>query len=234
MNKPTVEMFRGDAIETLTRFADEGRTFDALVADPPYCSGGVTNAERKRAPSAKYYESALPDFSDNLDQFALWDFSRAWLVAARRVMKPRSYAFVFCDWRQLNVFSSAFQSAGFYWRGVVVWNKENARPNKGHFTPTCEFVLWGTSGAEKSDKYAKALVAAPYVKNGERVHASQKPTEVVEYLLKILPDDARSVVDPFAGSGTTGVAARNLGLDFAGVELIDFYFDEARRRLGIA
>ncbi len=67
----SVDLIFGDALETLNAFVTEGRTFDALVTDPPYCSGGVTPADRRRSPNAKYFDTKNPAFDDGLDQFSL-------------------------------------------------------------------------------------------------------------------------------------------------------------------
>lgn len=231
-----VELVFGDALETLKTLGDAGRVFDALVTDPPYCSGGLTPAERRRTSNDKYRLAAKaprPSFDDGLDQVALWDFSRAWLTAARKILAPIGYVAIFCDWRNLPVFASALQASGMFWRGVGVWDKGNARPNRGHFTQTCEFVLWGTSTDRKSEKYGWGYFPAASVSSANRTHPTEKPTDVLKSILAILPDSARAVVDPFAGSGTTGVAAREMGLDFVGVENNEHYFNAMKKRLAL-
>lgn len=226
-----VELIRGDALETLKALAETGRTFDALVTDPPYCSGGVTPAERRRSPNSKYFETKSVAFDDGLDQISLWETTRAWLVAARRVLAPIGYVAIFCDWRQIPVFSSAFQSAGLFWRGVAVWDKGNARPNRGQFKPVCEFLIWGTATWEKSDKFGNGLFRLPPDPATRRYHPAQKPVALIKQILAILPDKARAVLDPFCGSASTGIAAREMGLDFTGIEISEHYYKIARDRL---
>jgi site-specific DNA-methyltransferase (adenine-specific) len=232
----TMRIIHGDALETLDRLIDEGARFDAILTDPPYCSGGMTMSERKRATTFKYYDAPAAgniDYDDAQDQVAFTFTLRSLFTRSKRLLNEAGYVFCFCDWRQIPAVSTAFQSAGLLWRGVISWDKGNARPNKGTFTPLCEFIVWGTRGAGKSDKFGRGLIKAAPPASAQRVHQSEKPIDLLVELLKILPDGARSVLDPFAGSGTVGCACERLGLDFTGVEINEHYANVAKQRLGV-
>lgn len=226
------EIINGNCLDVLERLAQEGRQFDAVVADPPYCSGGVTPASIKSGVKKYIHRTDLGDFGDGMTQHAYVWFTRLWLEACRNVLKSPGYVFMFIDWRQLPTASDALQVAGYIWRGVAVWDKGCARPNKGQLTQSAEFIVWGTKDAAKSEKVVHAGVVKAYAPTAEaRIHPTQKTPSVISSILKVLPDDATSVLDPFAGSGSTGISALECGLDFVGIEANARYCELARGRL---
>ena len=231
---PAFEILQGDCLDRLRDLAKEGRKFDALVADPPYCSGAMSPADISRGTGiAKYCERTdLGSFSDAMSQRAFLLFTREWLHAARAVMKSPGYCFVFIDWRQLPTVSDAIQTAGWIWRGIAVWDKGNARPNFGHVSQTTEFIVWGTVDAEKSKKIVpQSVFRKNSPKMADRIHPTQKEPEVIRGFLEVLPDDATAVLDPFSGSASTGIAALSLGLDYVGIEEQPGFCEVSRGRL---
>ncbi len=260
--KMNYEIIEGDCFQELRRLADGGAQFDAIIAAPPYCSGGFLPALADGKDLRKYVKSTnLGQFNDSMNIRALMNFTRDWIWQARRCLKSPGYFFLFTDWRMLPTFSDAISLGEIVQRGILTWNKKNSRPNKGHFSQTSEFVLWGTKDKLKSDKFVvKSVftqsqlesddatldelpnektvessvftVAAPAIIN--RIHPTQKSVEIIAELLRILPDDATSVCDPFSGSGTTGVAAINAGLDYVGIERDATFAARSRKRLDAA
>lgn len=130
---------------------------------------------------------------------------------------------IFSDWRQLPALTDAMQWANWTWRGVAVWDKtEGARaPNKAYFRHQAEFIAWGTNG-RLPPSFEKGRPTAPGVFrssiDSKKVHLCQKPVSVMTWLLSLLPDHAEWVLDPFAGSGSTILAADAAGLSCAAVE----------------
>lgn len=232
----TTRIIHGDALETLDRLIADGARFDAVLTDPPYCSGGLTMSERKRSTTCKYYDKPADqniDYDDAQDQNSFTFTLRSLFTRSKRLLTDAGYVFCFCDWRQIPTVSTAFQSSGLMWRGVISWDKGNARPNKGTFTPLCEYIVWGTRGAGKSEKFGRGLIKCAPPPSVKRCHQSEKPVELLVELLEILPDGARAVLDPFCGSGSVGAACEKLGLDFTGVELNEHYANVAKQRLGV-
>lgn len=233
------KIITGDAITELAKLRDAGASFSAVATDPPYCSGGVTINERRRSVKRKYFGNREGDdnwrfdcvqFNDTMDAPALYDFTRAWLRVCYDLLLNSGYVFIFCDWRTIPIFASCLQGAGLQWLGVIPWNKQNARPNPGIFTPICEYVVYGSKNG-KSDKHCKGLITASPPKPDERVHPTQKPVSAFETLYTILPDNARAVLDPFCGAGASGVAALRRGLDYVGIDVIQEYANAALARL---
>lgn len=212
----------------------DGVKFDAVVADPPYCSGGdVTTARSKRL--TKYFEflrlrPQVKEFNDSMDQLSYGVFISILLNGVRVLLNAPGYVFLFSDWRQLPVNLIVFQLSGLTPRGVIPWNKKNSRPNPGVFRNQCEYVVWGTL-CGVSSRYAMGYIEKSMKPVGARLHLTEKPVEVIEHLLKILPDGARNVFDPFAGSGSTGEACANLGLSFVGCDQEEEFIKIAEKRL---
>ena len=226
---------QGEALDLLRAIPDG--SVDALVTDPPYSSGGATTAQRKASPNKKYPQSGssnakLPTFfGDNRDQrsFAFW--ASLWMSECLRVCKPGAPAVVFTDWRQLPLVTDVFQCGGWVWRGVAVWGKPAARPQKGRFTAQCEYVVWGSKGPMPARDGAPTLPGL-YVESAprKRVHITQKPVTLMGDLLKIVKPGGL-VLDPFCGAGTTGVAAVQHGYRFLGFDLSAEYAQTARERI---
>lgn len=234
------ELHEGDALELLR--ALPAGVADAVVTDPPYSSGGTSNAERTElAPSTKYVTTGAeivgPEFTgDNRDQRSHILWSTLWLTAARRASKPGALLVVTSDWRQLPATTDAVQAGGWVWRGVAVWAKRSGRPRRGGFRNQSEFVVWATNGRMAAAETAPCLpgvVVAQAPRNNERVHLTQKPLDLFEVLVQVAPPGG-IVLDPFAGSGTTGVAAVGLRRGFIGFELVPAYAEIARQRIATA
>ena len=211
--------------------------FDAVFADPPYSSGGAFRGDRMLPTSAKYQSSEnrgiYAEFSgDNRDQRAYGYWSALWIGACQSRMAPGGIVGLFTDWRQLPTTTDALQAGGFVWRGIVPWDKtEGARPQKGRYRNQCEYLVWGSNGPMPD-----AGVCAPgcfrYSAGSEpKQHIAGKPTALLVDMLAIA---GLTILDPFMGSGTTGVAAVKTGRRFIGIEIDETHFDTACRRIEAA
>jgi len=234
---PQSTLYMGDALSTLRELP--AQSIDAVIADPPYSSGGTTTADRtSRKARDKYVSSSaahtLADFEgDQRDQRSYTYWCTLWLTEALRLTKPRGLCLVFTDWRQLPVTSDALQVAGWVWRGLVVWHKPGARPHKGRFANAAEYLVWGSKGHLGAQPEAPCLpgvysIASP--RGEERVHITQKPLLLLRQLIEITAPSA-TVLDPFMGSGTTGVAAVLEGRRFIGIEKSEAIAESARNRI---
>ncbi|MQT13628.1 DNA-methyltransferase [Segnochrobactrum spirostomi] len=221
----------GDALEILTTL--ERGVFDALIADPPYCSGGTTAGERIAVPSRKYQTSSdrglYPEFAgDTMDQRSFYAWSTLWLSRARAAVRPGGIAAVFSDWRQLPVTTDALQAAGWIWRGIAVWDKtERCRPQLGRYRQQAEYVVWGTNGPRPLAGPVAPGVLRAGVPRFKR-HIAGKPIEVMEGLLAVVDGP---VLDPFMGSAPVGLACARRGLAYLGIEVVPEIYRIAVDRL---
>lgn len=229
-------LYQGDALAVLRDLPSA--SVDAVITDPPYSSGGFVRSDRTADPHTKYVQSdsvwgsGLATFSgDNRDQrgYAYW--CCLWLSECLRITKPGGVAAIFTDWRQLPVTTDILQAGGFVWRGIVPWYKPSSRPQAGRFTAAYEYIVWGSAGPMPIDLTAAVLPGFyQAMPPREREHITQKPLDVMRKLVRIAPKSG-TVLDPFMGSGTTGVAAVLEGRQFVGIELVEHYYRVAEARI---
>ncbi len=230
---PGWEVRQGDAMRLV--MALERDSFDGVVTDSPYSSGGMTRGDRNAATSTKYVRAdssnrALPEFAgDTRDQrsFAYW--CTLWYAEALRVTRPGGLLFTFTDWRQLPVTTDAVQAGGWVWRGIVPWNKtEQARPQKGRPRAQCEYVVFATKGAHEQRPDAPCVPGyyeeppAVWTRSPPRAraHITEKPIGLLCDMVSLLPEGGR-VLDLFGGSGTTAAAALRTGREVLVFELVE-------------
>jgi site-specific DNA-methyltransferase (adenine-specific) len=228
-------LHQGEALRVLRSLATA--SVDAVITDPPYSSGGFTRGDRTGTTTTKYVLTSSKrryvDFSgDNRDQrsFAYW--CALWLSECLRIAKPGAPICVFTDWRQLPATTDAVQAGGWIWRGIVPWDKAACRPQKGRFAAQCEYIVWGSSGPLPAQRGVGCLrgIVREAVRRDDKHHITGKPTRVMRELAGICPPGG-VILDPFAGSGTTGVGALLEGRRFIGIEQSAHYFDLALARL---
>lgn len=227
----------GDALRSLDFMPDD--LADAFIIDPPYSSGGLHKGDRARPPSRKYQHSGTinrrDDFAgESRDQRSWVAWSTLWLAQCLRVSKPGAYLMAFSDWRQLPSLTDAIQAAGWLWRGVAVWDKGlGARaPHPGYLRHQAEYIVWGTNGRIRTKAKGGPFpgVFQHSVKQSDKHHMCGKPTPLMRDLARILPADSL-VVDPFCGSGSTGVGAILEGHRFIGIDEGIANVETSRRRL---
>ena len=230
---PSWEIIHGDALKVLREFAPN--TFDAVITDPPYASGGRTQAEKNKSTDKKYSsmgESAPPPFDgDSKDQRSWTRWAAEWLYDARKVCKPGAPVCMFIDWRQLPAATDALQWAGWIWRGTAVWDKGNSRPQKGRFRQQAEYIVWGSNGDMPISRPVPCLPGVfKYGNPQNRIHLTEKPLQLMRDVVKITEPGGR-ILDPFAGSGSTVLAAVLEGYSATGIEITDTYAAIAKERI---
>lgn len=233
-----VTLYQGDCMNTMAQIADG--SVDGLIIDPPYSSGGTFSTQRKAESGKKYLDTGgakqteLPSFSgDNMDMRSFTMFMRAVLFEGRQKTKESGVCCVLIDFRNLPAVADAMQMAGWTWRGIAVWDKLNSRPQKGRFKNQCEYIVWGSNGAMPPDRGVPVLDGVFRFQNvptARAHHQTEKPIGLMEKVVEIVPPGG-TVLDCFMGSGSTGVACVRTGRRFIGIELNEFYFETAARRI---
>lgn len=213
---------------------------DAVVTDPPYSSGGATRGDRSASPRAKYAQPVnatadkLPHFDgDNRDQLSQLYWCALWLAQALRLTAEGGIVGCFTDWRQLTTAINAVQVGGWVLRGVAPWCKVNARPQKGRISAGAEYLVWGSSGS--MGRVGNGVSTPGYVeeippRGAKRMHLTQKLERVMEWALGPVALGG-TVLDPFMGSGSTGVACLKTGRVFVGIDQQEAYCEIAAKRL---
>lgn len=245
-NAEPVTVVCGDALSVLRDLPDA--SFDAVVTDPPYSSGGMTRGDRTQSVATKYVQTSSERFrtadfaGDNRDQRSWAYWCHLWLSECLRVTKPGGYILAFTDWRQLPTLTDAIQGAGWVWRGILSWDKgPSARAAAPHyFRHQCEYVVWGTRGPRAPCAHwppeGKGCYPGAYshgVTQADKHHVTGKPTRLMRDLVFCVPPGGL-ILDPFGGSGTTAVGAAFENRRCVVIEQDTGYCDIIRRRVASA
>ena len=229
-----ISLYNGDALDILSTLPEN--SVDAVLTDPPYSSGGASLSAKQADPASKYqnssakriYPSMLGDAKDQRS-WTMW--CMLWLGQCWHIAKDGAPIMVFTDWRQLPALTDAIQGAGWRWLGIVPWDKRSARPQIGRFRQQCEFVVYGSKGRLTSPSraclpglYAYSVVAS------QKVHLTSKPVALMHDLLAITQSGG-TVLDPFMGGGSVGIACRESGRGYIGIELSPEYYAISRDRI---
>lgn len=168
-----------------------------------------------------------------MDQRSWRNFMCEIMLEARRVTRPGGVCVLFIDWRQIPNLSDAIQWAGWIMRGIIVWDKPGSRHQRGRFRQQAEFALWGSNGALPFDRGVPALPGVfthMHVPETARFHQTQKPLELMRQVVRICSPGG-TILDPFAGSGTTLEAAVLEGYRAIGVEMVPEYVQVVEKRM---
>lgn len=243
-------ILKGDCVAMLERLPDH--SIDAVFADPPYnlqLEGALHRPDQSKV-------DAVDDEWDQFASFEAYDaFTRAWLLAVRRVLKPEGTIWVIGSYHNIFRVGAIMQDLGFWILNDVVWRKTNPMPNfRGRrFQNAHETMIWASRdrGAKgytfnydamkaanddvqmRSDWLFPICTGSERLKNekGEKVHPTQKPEALLARVLLSSTKPGDTVLDPFFGSGTTGAVAKRLGRNFVGVEREQGYIDAALDRI---
>lgn len=227
-----VELRLGDCLEAMGSLGTG--SVDAVITDPPYCSGGVMEAAKGRA-KGQGLRGGAGRFQwfdgDNMSTPGLAFLLRAVACEALRVVKPSGHLLMFCDWRMVATLAPAVESAGWRMRNLVVWDKGSMGLGTG-FRPSHEMVLHLTHRApEFHAADVGNVIRSKRVHSSARVHPTEKPVELLRHLVRVTTPRSGIVLDPFAGSGTTGEAAYLEGARAVLIERDESYHEAIVSRL---
>ena len=240
----------GDCIDNLRAMPAE--SVDLVFADPPY----NLQLEGQLSRPDQSVVDAVDDDWDKFASFADYDrFTRDWLQAARRVMKPDATLFVIGSYHNIFRVGATLQDLGFWILNDIVWLKANPMPNfRGRrFTNAHETLIWASKTPEakrytfnyealkagnedcqmRSDWLFPLCTGRERLKDdaGRKVHPTQKPEALLARVILSASHPGDVVLDPFFGTGTTGAVAKRLGRDFVGLERDPGYAAAARARI---
>lgn len=245
---PVNQILAGDCLEVLRTLPET--CVDLVFADPPYnlqLSQDLWRPEMTRV-------DAVDEAWDQFGSFQEYDeFSRRWLGACRRVLKDTGTLWVIGTYHNIFRLGAILQDLGFWILNDVVWIKTNPMPNfRGvRFTNAHETLIWASKrqGSKytfnhhamkalnddlqmRSDWVLPICTGAERIRvNGEKAHPTQKPEALLYRVLLAASNPGGIVLDPFFGTGTTGVVAKRLGRQWIGIERQMSYVEIARRRI---
>lgn len=227
-----VTIYHGDCVDIMRSLKEV--KLDAIITDPPYCSGGSLESQKNTKGQGHRSERLRNDVewfsADNMTTGGLVWLIRTVLVESRRLLNPNRSAFVFTDWRMVPFLAPALESSGLRYRNMIVWDKGSAGLGVG-FKPAHEIILEYTNGStEYGTKTGQNVIRSKRVHTSQREHACQKPSDVMAKLLEVSTMPGTTILDPFMGSGTALMAAKQLGRKSIGIELNEGHCESAAKR----
>ncbi len=246
---PTNSILIGDCVDIMRSLPEQ--SVDLIFADPPY--NLQLGGDLHRPNNSKV--DAVDNDWDQFESLQNYDeFTKAWLSAARDLLKPDGSIWVIGSYHNIFRLGYILQDLGFWILNDVIWRKTNPMPNfRGRrFTNAHETLIW--AGKSKDSKYTfnyetmKAMNEdlqmrsdwhLPLCTGGERLkdadgkkaHPTQKPESLLYRVLMASSKPGDVVLDPFFGTGTTGAVAKQLGRDYIGLERDEGYAAFARERI---
>jgi modification methylase len=240
----------GDCIAEMAQLP--AQSVDLIFADPPY--NLQLQGDLKRPDDSRV--DAVDDDWDKFASFSVYDdFTRAWLAACRRVMKPTATLWVIGSYHNIFRVGAILQDLQFWILNDVVWRKSNPMPNfRGRrFTNAHETLIWaardpggkgytfnyealkaGNDDVQMRSDWTIALCTGEErlkANDGKKLHPTQKPEALLARIILASSRPGDLVLDPFSGTGTTGAVAKRLGRCFIGIEREASYAAAAQARI---
>lgn len=209
----------GNCMEHLAMMPDG--FVDAIITDPPY---GISYQSAWRTDSSQWKPKLDNDDAPQVE----------WLTDAFRILKDNTCIAVFCEWRFQDVFKTAIADAGFEVKSQVIWDREwhGMGDLNGSFAPSHDVIWFAVKGRYTfPDKRPTSVLRFPRIAAEALEHPTQKPVDLIAYLIKVLTVEGALIYDPFMGSGTLAVAATRLKRRWIGSEIAPNYVQVATRRL---
>ncbi len=248
-------IIQGEATQVM---ADLPKNSVQLVfADPPYnLSGNGLQWEGNQTGGDWYM---VDEDWDKMSEQEYYKFTYAWIKGVDRLLKDNGSLFTSCTYHNLGEVMTNMKNLGFKINNVITWYKTNSMPNmtKRTLTHSCEYIVWGVKGEnwvfnydvskkinpEKrkngKEKQMRDMWRLPLCqgnerikgKNGRAAHPTQKPEELLKRIVLIGSNEEDLIIDPFIGTGTTGVIAERYNRRWIGIELDEEYVDLANDRI---
>ncbi|MEK6873483.1 MAG: site-specific DNA-methyltransferase [Nanoarchaeota archaeon] len=239
----------GDIIEIMTKIP--AGSVDLILTDPPYnaSKGGVNLPDNKTG--GAYYK--VNEEWDKFDKYSDYlDFTKKWIKESNRVLSENGTILICCSHHNIGEVIIALKELDYKPLNIITWRKPNAMPNitKRMLTHSTEFIVWYAKGRNwtfnydkmKKYNYGKQLRDVwdfPSCQGPERIkgkdgraaHPTQKPLKLFRRLIEMASNENQVILDPFMGSGTTAVAAEDLGRKWIGIDNNSMYIQLANDRI---
>ena len=226
-----VTLYCGDCREII--YGLEG--YQAVVTDPPYCSGGFSEAGKRAATGMGLRSETIREVgwfvNDNMTSTGiafLLSHVAGWAV--RKLPKGGTFT-AFTDWRMVPILVPAIESSGMRYQSLIVWVKPNAGLGTG-FKAQHELAMHFSYGTP--DYFAldgANVINQRRVHSADKIHQTEKPVGLMAEIIRVVSDEGHTILDPFTGSGAVLLAAKLNGRKAIGIELDEKYCELAAERL---
>ena len=221
-------IINGECVAEMDKLISDGVKVDAIITDPPYNIARENNFHTMN-------RSGL-DFGEWYKDFDLF----SWIDKGVDMLNKDGCMFIFNDWKNIGNIAIYAENLGMDIKDCFRWEKLNPMPRNRdrRYITDFEMAVWLVKKKSKwvfnrqDDKFERPKFTSALVSGKEKTaHTTQKPISLMENIIKIHTNEDQIVFDPFMGSGTTGVACKNLNRKFIGIELDKDYFNIAKNRI---
>lgn len=222
-----ITIYHGDCREILPSL----RKVDLVLTDPPYASGARNDANRQvRGSMLRSMEDEDWFSHDAMTTWGFQWFMRSVLIEMRRCVDVGTHIYWFTDWRMTPTVYGMLEAQGYRVNHCLVW----AKPHFGmgaYWRNAHENIVFASVGqpTQMKDRGRSSVLTVKNLSTDERIHPTEKPLALFESIM--LAVNFETVLDPFCGSGTALVAAKNLGKKAVGIEIEERYAEAAAQRL---
>jgi len=234
-----IKLYNGDCLDVMEGIED--KSIDLVVTDPPYkiIAGGCRIANNGKEPSGilnKRYDNKRADWVEEVRNGTMFKHNKInfkdWLPDIFRILKDGTHFYVMVNDRNMQEMLNEATKIGFKVVNILIWKKNNCTPNK-YYMKNTEFILLFRKGKARSinNMGTKQCLEVDNI-IGNKTHPTEKPVELMEILINNSSNEDEIVLDLFMGSGSTGVACKNINRNFIGIELDENYFNIAKERIG--
>lgn len=202
----------------------DGIKVDCIVTDPPYLMDYKSNRRKNKNDR---FDKIKNDKDNN-------ELIKNFIPKCYELLNDNTAIYMFCSWHNIDFFKQEFEKH-FKLKNLLVWNKNNHGSGdlKGSYAPKHELILYGHKGRSlHNNKRIADVLNYDKISSSKLLHPTEKPVDMLEWFVSNNSNENDIILDPFMGSGSTGVACKNLNRNFIGIELDKEYFDIAKERIG--
>jgi len=226
-----VKLYLGDCLEILPTL--EAGSVDAVITDPPYSSGTrqATNRTAGNIPKrGERWANAGIVWDTSFSSFGLSQFMNVFYRLIKSPLVEGAHIYTFIDWRHYPLLTMTIEGAGLFINNLLVWDK-TIYALGGNYRSQHELIVFASYGKARQLNYHDLgnVLSFKRVSNGD--HPTEKPTSLIQVIIEYSTDEGDTILDPFMGSGTTGVACVQTNRNFIGIEIEPKYFEIAEKRI---
>lgn len=231
VEKRNFKLFQGNAYTIINEFVKNDVKVNHIITDPPYNISHENNFNTLKRPRQGV---DFGEWDKNFDLFS-------WIPEYGKILDKNGSMIVFCSYRYMSFIIKTMEESNLEVKDVLVWRKSNPMPRNTdrRYVQDMEFAVWAVKKGSKwtfnksnDCSYMRSMFETSTVSGNEKVgHPTQKSLKLMKEIISIHTNENDVVLDPFMGSGTTGVACLDLNRKFIGIELDKNYFKLAIDRL---
>lgn len=221
-------LFHSDCLIALEKLIQNKVAVDCIITDPPYRT--ISGGRNDKLSQERWWGSVLDKNDGKIFEHNDIEHEK-WLKLCYDILRDDAHIYIMTNLLNLFELKDLAEKVGFKLHNLLVWEKNNSTPNRWYMK-NCEYTLFMRKGKAFPIYNMGSKVVHKFDNIlGNKIHPTEKPIGLMEYYLLNSSNENEIILDPFMGSGTTGMACKNLNRNFIGIELDKNYFEIAKERL---